>query len=370
MMAEVRDKVGVVGAGVSEDCREWFDQFLRQQVKWKDFMSEEVMNNDDANLFEIDASGRSQDASSESSRRGRYTHIKLNLLPDGGISRFQVFGEIDILEEPITAKLVLPSPPPPYALLLPSPSTTTNKKVVDVCLPLNSVQANSRREVDLAATANGGLCLCWSDDHYGNPNNLLMPVPKGWETARNPSRAAVIQPKGEWLFPDSTAEWVIVKLGGRGAVRRIVVETEGYGGSYPESVEVDGWDGGDGVALDVLCQMRYFQQSETTTASRRSGVAGGGGGGVEDRRSSSSGGGGVEVEGGSRWRVVTRGGACSGAVGGVEWRRLLMRTRVDEVDAVNEFECLQARTCTHIRLRIFPDGGLSRLRVWGMVDKL
>eukprot|EP00922_Rhytidocystis_sp_ex-Travisia-forbesii_P017212 GHVS01025670.1.p1 GENE.GHVS01025670.1~~GHVS01025670.1.p1 ORF type:complete len:1398 (+),score=260.21 GHVS01025670.1:327-4520(+) len=347
MMAEITGKVGRVGTGVSEKCREWFDKFLTQRVKWKDIMQEEFIDNDDdnhdvsRNMFEICASARSQD--SEETRKGRYTHIKLSLLPDGGIARFRLFGEIDILEDP-TSRLKLLPPPHSISPLLSTRGATSCVWGSDIgALPFEAVQTNYRDEVDLADAANGALCLCWSDDHYGRPSNLLMPGNEGWETARNISRPPVLvedKGGGSWLFPDTTAEWVVIKLGGRGKVRRIVVETKGYGGSYPESLAIDGWDGGEGVVLDVLCQMRYFQQAEAARD-------------VNNRHHNN--------------RDRTR-GSSSRVPKGVEWKRLVMRSQL-EGDAVHEFDSVDS-TCTHLRMRIFPDGGISRLKVWGVMDKL
>ena len=48
------------------------------------------------------------------------------------------------------------------------------------------------------------------------------------------------------------------------------------------------------------------------------------------------------------------------------WREILARTRL-EGDAHNLFEISGAPQATHLRLRIFPDGGVARLRAYGEV---
>lgn len=64
-----------------------------------------------------------------------YTHIRLNLHPDGGIARFKVFGEIRLIPGPINRNLTL----------------------------------------DMLALKNGGRCLMYSNAHYGHPKNLIKP---------------------------------------------------------------------------------------------------------------------------------------------------------------------------------------------------
>ena len=50
---------------------------------------------------------------------------------------------------------------------------------------------------DLVSVTQGGLCLGYSDAHYGHPRNIIKPGPgvnmgDGWETARRLDRSAVI----------------------------------------------------------------------------------------------------------------------------------------------------------------------------------
>ena len=47
-----------------------------------------------------------------------------------------------------------------------------------------------------------------------------------------------------------------------------------------------------------------------------------------------------------------------------EWFELLAKTPT-EADAHNVFAIHEHRRCTHLRLKIFPDGGVARLRAWG-----
>jgi allantoicase len=119
----------------------------------------------------------------------QYTHVRLNMYPDGGIARFRLYG---------TTVPVFPK-------------------------DLNT-------EVDLAHISNGGVAVSFSDQHFGTANNLLIPgrghdMSDGWETKRS---------RGDHV------DWVIVKLGTAGHVDRIVVDTANFIGNFPQYVTVHG----------------------------------------------------------------------------------------------------------------------------------
>jgi len=116
-----------------------------------------------------------------------YTHVRLLMYPDGGIARFRLFG---------TAVPVFPQ-------------------------DVNEV-------FDLAATVNGGVAISCSDQHFGTKDNLLLPgrgvdMGDGWETKRT---------RGEHV------DWVIVKLGTRGLVDKILIDTAHFRGNFPQKVQV------------------------------------------------------------------------------------------------------------------------------------
>lgn len=117
------------------------------------------------------------------------THVRLLMFPDGGIARFRFYGQ------------AIP--------LLPS---------------LRDV------EVELSAAVMGGVAVACSDEHFGTRTNLLLPgrgedMGDGWETKR--SR----EPQHE--------DWVLVCLGARGAINRIVVDTAHFRGNFPKAVKVE-----------------------------------------------------------------------------------------------------------------------------------
>ncbi|GAB7360935.1 hypothetical protein MBLNU230_g0919t1 [Neophaeotheca triangularis] len=116
-----------------------------------------------------------------------YTHIRLQMFPDGGIARFRLYGD------------VLP------------------------VLPESADQV-----FDLAATVNGGVAVACSDQHFGTKDNLLLPgrgvdMGDGWETAR--SRGVHV-------------DWTIIKLGTAGTIEKLVVDTAHFRGNFPQKVQI------------------------------------------------------------------------------------------------------------------------------------
>jgi allantoicase len=130
----------------------------------------------------------------------RFTHVRLNIYPDGGVARLRVHGE------------AVPDP-----------------RWLDI-----------RGLIDLAALASGGLVVGCSNMFYGTPNNLLLPglartMGEGWETARR---------------RDDGNDWVMVRLGVPGTVRVVELDTSHFKGNAPGWASVTGFDtGGESVRL-------------------------------------------------------------------------------------------------------------------------
>lgn len=90
----------------------------------------------------------------------------------------------------------------------------------------------------------------WSNAHYGKPAYLMNPgrgknMADGWETARRADRPAILEvaPDGKVLFPGF--EWAVLKLGVRGTVDNIEVDTIHFKGNFPESVFIEYLDSPD-----------------------------------------------------------------------------------------------------------------------------
>ncbi len=102
-------------------------------------------------------------------------------------------------------------------------------------------------------------------------------------------------------------DWIIVKLGTRANIWRIAVETQHYKGNYPDACSIDSCDAPAALTEDLI-------------------------------------------------------------TGRIPWAEIVHATKLAP-DAVRVFEneLKAAGAATHVRLNIYPDGGISRLRVFGKI---
>ncbi|KAK3344051.1 hypothetical protein B0T25DRAFT_593473 [Lasiosphaeria hispida] len=118
----------------------------------------------------------------------QYTHVRLNMYPDGGIARFRLFGH---------AVPVFPD----------------DKDAI----------------FDLAAAQNGGVAVSCSDQHFGTKDNLILPgrgkdMGDGWETSRSRTKGHV--------------DWTIVRLGAPGFIQSFAIE---WKGATEPAIDAEGW---------------------------------------------------------------------------------------------------------------------------------
>ncbi len=180
-----------------------------------------------------------------------WSHVRLNIFPDGGVARLRIYGEV-------------------------RPADDDEEGVID-----------------LFALRHGGRALAASDEHYGSMHNLNLPgrginMGDGWETARR---------RG----PGN--DWVVVALGRPGIIERAEVDTAHFKGNYP-----------DRVSLEAAS---FANHADALPDSER-------------------------------------------------WQTLLPETKVS-MDQQHYFEdeLEDIGAVTHVRLSIYPDGGVSRLRLFG-----
>jgi allantoicase len=101
-------------------------------------------------------------------------------------------------------------------------------------------------------------------------------------------------------------DWCVVRLGHAGAIKRIEVDTSWFKGNFPESCLIEAGDARSGAPPDLAA---------------------------------------------------------------LDWKELLPRTTLQgHTRHIFEDELTDVGIATHIRLNIFPDGGVSRLRVYGRVS--
>jgi allantoicase len=174
----------------------------------------------------------------------RYTHVRLTIHPDGGVSRLRVHGE-----------------------------------------PRPDLSLYEGLGLDLAALQNGALVTACSNEFYSAPNNVLAPglarhQAEGWETARR---------------REEGNDWLVIRLAGRGLIRLAEIDTTNLLFNAPGAVSLTGLDG----------------------------------------------------EGESARKV-----------------ELLPRTRL-QPDTPHRFRLAPTDPVTHVRVDIYPDGGLARVRLHG-----
>ncbi len=224
------------------DLREKIDRAAVEKLPWSPLLEKSPLNPGSQNLCNV-------------ANDQPWTHVKLNIFPDGGVARLRVYG------------VVVP----------------------------DWSQFKPGEAIDLAAIENGGVPLACSDMFFSSMHNLIMPgrsenMGDGWETKRRRGPGH---------------DWLILKLGRPGTIEKIEVDTNHFKGNYPDTCSIEG-----------------CAAPEATVESLQSDA--------------------------------------------VKWREILPKTKL-QADTRHYFEreLSPLPDCSHLRLNIFPDGGVSRLRVWG-----
>ena len=208
---------------------------------WTELLPRAPLNPGSQNLFAVQSTQA-------------WSHVRLNIYPDGGVARFRVFGEV-----------------------------------------VPAAAAPGEPE-DLAGLAAGGRAVACSDQFFSNANNMLQPgdslfMGDGWETRRRRGPGH---------------DWAIVRLARRALIHSVRVGTQHYKGNFPDGCSLEICDAG-AAHVDVL---NAAQQA---------------------------------------------------------WTEILPRTRL-AADAQRDFaaELKVPGPATHLRINIYPDGGISRLRVFAV----
>ncbi len=210
------------------------EELLAPDVKWTVLVPRTAVGGHAANGFAVDA-------------EQRFTHLRVNQHPDGGIARLRVYGEV--------------APDPAWLAALGT--------------------------FDLAALENGGQVEDASDRFYSPATNTIQPgrsrkMDDGWETRRR---------------RDKGNDWIGYRLAAQSGIRAVEIDTAYLKGNSA------GW-----ASLSV-----------------RDGEAG-------------------------------------------DWTEILPRTRL-QPDTNHRFVLDGTVRATHVRIDIFPDGGISRLRLFGSLTE-
>ena len=222
------------------------DELVPENAEWQSLTGKVVLGGDSHHYVAVE-------------NETAFSHIRLNIHPDGGVARLRIYGEVR----------------PDFS-----------------CMEEN-------RQIDLLALENGGRAILCNDEHFGSMHNLNLAgrginMGDGWETARR---------RG----PGN--DWVILSLGHCGIVDEIEIDTAHFKGNFPDRVTLQAASAPN-INFDKLNE-----------ASR-------------------------------------------------DWPMLLPEQKLSadrQHIFTDEVQVLGA--VTHLRLSIFPDGGVSRLRVRGRLAK-
>jgi allantoicase len=161
--------------------------------------------------------------------------------------------------------------------------------------------------IDLASRAVGGRVVYANDELFADRRHLISPEPSAWQPGTYGPDGKIYdgwETRRRRERHEGEHDFAIVRLGAPGAIRSIVVDTAHFRGNYPPYCSIE------------------------ATASEGYPIA-------EDLP-------------GSAWTTLVQKSALKG-------------------DSANQFDVVSDQRWTHVRLSIFPDGGVARLRVLGDV---
>jgi allantoicase len=138
-----------------------------------------------------------------------WTHLRLNIYPDGGIARLRVYGEVRC----------------------------------------DFAAYDRQASLDLLAVTHGVRLVACSDQHYGTPLNIAFPgvganMGEGWETHRR---------------REPGNEWAIFALGHPGRVNRVEVDTTHFKGNYPDRCSLQAAMVGAGTDGSIVTQSMFWR---------------------------------------------------------------------------------------------------------------
>ena len=220
-----------------------------EKVQWIEILPKSSLKAGSQNFYEIKDN-------KEDAAKNIYTHLRLNIYPDGGVARLKVYGEVF----------------KDWKLFKPDET------------------------IDLAAAINGAKSILCNDMFFSHMDNLIMPgrgvnMGDGWETKRNRT--------------PNNRDWVIVRLAHKGVIEKILIDTCHFKGNYPDSCTLEG------CIIPVKEENKFYNEN-------------------------------------------------------IKWTTILPQTKLS-ADNEHTLKSEIEDAFTHVRLSIFPDGGISRMRMWGKV---
>ncbi|MEO6796285.1 MAG: allantoicase [Candidatus Dormibacter sp.] len=159
-------------------------------------------------------------------------------------------------------------------------------------------------ESDLASRWLGASVMAASDESFGDKENLLKPGPAVFEPGRYDNRGEIVDGWETKRRREPGHDWALLRLGAPGVITAIDVDTSYFTGNFPESCRIE------------ACGCEGYPSPAE--------------------------------------------------LGEADWIEIVPRSPL-RGETHNRFAVSDERRFTHLRLSIFPDGGVARLRVMGRV---
>jgi len=187
-----------------------------------------------------------------------FSHIKLNIYPDGGVARLRIYGEVEMKNVNFGNKLI-----------------------------------------NLSSMLNGASIVGCNNEHFGRAENILAPgigknMGDGWETRRSRGK---------------NFDWLIIKCATAGKISKIQIDTHHFKGNYPDKCSL---------------QATYLN---TKISSKT---------------------------------IVNN---------SKKWKLLLNKVKLHAHKKHNfQNKLMKNKKINYIKINIFPDGGISRIRAFGRAE--
>ncbi len=163
------------------------------------------------------------------------------------------------------------------------------------------------KTIDLAALEYGGRAVYANDTHFGVPENLIAPG-KGINMGDGWETRRNLERATDPDYWTKVHDFAILALAHMGVVERIMIDTAFFKGNFPDRVSMQA------ANLNGLSDRDIIEQSKN-------------------------------------------------------WPELLSVQKMT-ADSEHEFKPDNGKPITHIRLNVFPDGGVSRLRLFGKISRI
>ena len=186
-----------------------------------------------------------------------FTHIKLNIFPDGGVARIRIYGSMKVLKN-------------------------FNGKILN-----------------LTSVLNGATPIACNNEHFGRAENILAPgmgknMGDGWETRRSRGK---------------NFDWLIIKCATAGKINKIQIDTHHFKGNYPDKCSIQA----------ALINKKISSRSIVNNSKK--------------------------------------------------WKLLLNKVKLHAHQKHNfKNNLMKDKKVNYIKINIFPDGGISRIRVFGKTE--